>query len=329
MYVIKGANVNDIFVPAMQAIKSLGKEVSPRGMRTLEMPQPVTTTYLYPRERVLLISERDANPFFHLFESLWILAGRNDVEWLSQFNSRMREYSDDGKTYNAPYGYRLRAEFGFDQIQNVIELLKTDPSTRRAVLQIWNCKKDLKESLDIPCNDLVMFKVRDNKLNMTVCNRSNDAIWGAYGANVVQFSMLQEYIANKIGMDVGVYNQVSDSLHVYPDNPKWKVLSELPYRDNDFYKYDIQPYPLGADHPLWDVDLKLFMEQAAPSYVGYIDWQKYHTSFFRYVAIPMFKSWYHYKHFGKGLIQAETIRATDWKAAAIQWLRKREKKDGE
>ena len=53
--------------------------------------------------------KRDVNIFFLLAEALWIWAGRSDVDFLTKFNSRMAEFSDDGKVFHAPYGFRLRS----------------------------------------------------------------------------------------------------------------------------------------------------------------------------------------------------------------------------
>ena len=228
MYIISGRNVNTVLPKAVTMIGLEGLPISVRGLETVEMAEPVTTQYLNPMERVLFCPLRDANPFFHLMESLWILQGRQDVEWLAQFNEGIRQYSDYGGIFHAPYGYRLKKHFYFNQIEEVCNLLSKDSNTRRAVIQIWDCNSDLNStSVDIPCNDLVMFKIRGGRLNMTVCNRSNDMIWGAYGANVVQFSMLQEYIAAKIGAEVGHYHQVSDSFHGYTDNPQWKAIQKI------------------------------------------------------------------------------------------------------
>src|SRR4051812_44092557 len=85
------------------------RDISPRGMRTMEYRGPFITEYQNPTERVVWSEARDANPFFHLMESLWILAGRSDVAFLAEFNARMAEYSDNNKTFHAPYGERLRA----------------------------------------------------------------------------------------------------------------------------------------------------------------------------------------------------------------------------
>src|SRR3989337_1533259 len=111
MHTITVRNVNYALPEGAQLIKMYGKPTAPRGQATLEVPEPVTTVYEHPWERVLFSDERDANPFLHFFESLWLLAGRQDVEFVAQFNPRMANYSDDGTTFHAPYGYRLRHHF--------------------------------------------------------------------------------------------------------------------------------------------------------------------------------------------------------------------------
>lgn len=65
------------------------------------------------------------------------------------------------------------------------------------------------------CNDMVMFKLRQGKLHMTVLNRSNDIHWGLYAVNLPTFQMLQQYIAARLGVKVGTQTHFSNSLHVY------------------------------------------------------------------------------------------------------------------
>jgi thymidylate synthase len=188
----------------------------------------------------------------HLYEALWMLSGRNDVAPLTYYAKQFAEYSDDGKTFNGAYGYRWRQatgsvvedydrtiakEYGdgevptiiieqHDQLKILIEHLKKKPDSRRAVLQMWNCEDDLLKidsSKDVCCNTNVYFLISSSSggvkfLDMTVCNRSNDLIWGVLGANVVHFSFLQEYMAACIGVEVGVYNQFTNNLHVYTEN---------------------------------------------------------------------------------------------------------------
>ena len=162
---------------------------------------------------------------------------------------------------------------------------------------------------------------------MTVCNRSNDVIWGAYGANVVQFSMLQEYIAAKLGLPVGVYRQVSDSFHAYIGNPLWEKLRELPLTSYDPYKYDVSPYPLMSNSEMWDEDLIMFMNESV--YDRGFTASVYVNPFFKDVAIPMFNVWFRHKKDNDGLEFVSDIKAMDWRTAAQQWLLKREGNDNE
>src|SRR4051812_36564006 len=74
----------------------------------LSIDEPVILTYEKPLERVLFNAARDANPFLHLYEALYMLAGRNDVAPLAYYAKQMRQYSDDGVTLNGSYGYRWR-----------------------------------------------------------------------------------------------------------------------------------------------------------------------------------------------------------------------------
>jgi len=332
MKVLVGRNVNELLSLAVFTLVNGSQcKVAPRGKSTIEFPTPVCSVYERPCERVLFSAVRDANPFFHFMESLWILAGRKDVAWISQFNRRIKEYSDDGKVFGGAYGDRMRnvkcwGMENIDQIEEVVRILRVDPESRRAVIQIWDASRDLVGQTgkkDIPCNDLIMFKIRDDALHMTVCNRSNDLIWGCYGANAVHFSMLHEYLAAHIGVPVGVYRQVSDSLHVYTENPQWEKLCEsAPYalKTIDPYKYgDVSPYPLlepGKTMYGWDEDLKQFMENPYS-----ID---YRHRFFSEVALPMQITWDMHKEERQGLDYVNNIEASDWRRACREWLERRE-----
>lgn len=133
---IRSRNVNKIFPIGIMYINREGELRDSRNGTTLEIMEPAVITYDCPDERVLFEPKRDANPFFHLFEALWMLAGRADVAFLDQYNKGMSQYSDDGIVFNAPYGYRLRHTFGYDQLDLVIKKIRKDPNDRRVVLQI-------------------------------------------------------------------------------------------------------------------------------------------------------------------------------------------------
>lgn len=329
MLSIHADNVNEALYEGAMLFKNgtAAMEVRSRGLLTLEWPGPVATTYKYPNERVLFHAERDANPFFHFFEGLWMLAGRNDVEFLKFFNKAIKQFSDDGITHHGAYGYRLRKQQGFDQIQRCIDLLKTENETRRAVLQMWDAKLDLAaNSKDIPCNDLIFLKIRNNQLNMTVCCRSNDMVWGAYGANAVHFSMIQEYIADKVGVELGSYTQMSDSFHVYLEGMAGEAWNRIKDAGDllagDMYGQDrVKPFPMFANDPDWDRDLYHFFDlfdhwDSARCAVI----EEFCSPFFRAVVAPMMQAWQ-----TRRLSDVLKIAATDWRLAAEMWIQRRMK----
>ena len=255
-----GDNPTRIYMQAMFELLLKGKEVGPRGKLTKEL-RPVVIEYHNPLERVTFLKGRIINPFFQLAESLWILAGRSDVEWLAKFNSGIAQFSDDGKFFNAPYGERLRSwgkndASGFvfnpiDQLHDCYLKLKQDPDTRQAVAFIGDPRFDnsaytLAGGKDIACNINIKFKIREGKLDITVDNRSNDLHWGTFGANLAQFSTIQEVMASWLGIPVGTYVQETDSLHIYLDEygakETEKVLKAYGYEtDEDIYGSGVVP----------------------------------------------------------------------------------------
>lgn len=320
MITITVRNVNEALPAALVHFRGQGmRAIDARGgARRVECPFPWATVYLRPRERVLFSPVRDANPYFHFMESLWILAGRGDVAWVAQFLPRIGEYSDNGRTFHGAYGRRIWDD---NQLTRVIYRLRTEPNSTRCVLQIYNHNLDVDYAgKDMPCNDIVFFQLREAILDITVCNRSNDLIWGSYGANAVQFSMLQEYVANKVGADCGWYTQFSANTHVYPDNEATKRCLEriYPLEYDPYADGTVAPVPLGAHNDDWDKDLQEFMLHGA-------DGGRYHTVFFNLVALPMARSHASYRanQLDQAYAHAINILAPDWKRACVEWLQRR------
>ncbi len=305
----------------------------------LQCTEPITVTYTHPRERVLFNQARDCNPFFHMFESLWMLAGRNDVKPLLFYNPRMADFSDDGEILHGAYGYRWRGWFGVDQLLRITKELKRDPSNRRCVLSIWSASMRYNRELnkaglsdiykaedggkDVPCNTHAYFSVTQGKrLDMTVCNRSNDLVWGMLGANVVHFSFLQEYLAACIGVDVGAYNQFTNNLHVYterwePDEylKGWEHFAAVSYEKNVSPSGD----SLADDPARFDEECARFVDS--------IDGD-FEEPFLKSTAQPMMAAFRahkqrNYRGDNNALTIAERIHADDWRTASIAWLVKR------
>lgn len=184
------------------------KELSPRGMKTKEIlcPQLVITN---PRNRLALHPERKFSIKYALTESLLLFDNTNELKYFSAMNDNIANFSDDGEHLYGSYGYRIS-----DSIVGIIEKLKEDNDTRQAVLPILRIEDVLKKTKDIPCTISLQLIIRDNKLNM-ICNmRSNDVIWGL-PYDVFMFTMLQEVIANELGIDVGWYCHRPVSFHLY------------------------------------------------------------------------------------------------------------------
>lgn len=245
MTILKARNVNGLLMPALRLIQAEGQPVSSRAGPVLTVPWPVMSVYERPRERVLLHPLRHCNPFFHFFEAMWMLAGRNDVEYLEQFVPRMATFAEDNGLLHGAYGYRWRKHYDFDQIDWAVKHLANDPSSRRCVINMWDPDADNEPKNDLPCNTQLMFRVVGNALNMTVLNRSNDAIWGAYGANCVHFSFLQEFMACALELEVGRMFQFTNNLHIYLENAAWKRFHTAYFPEApDVYSEGLERAPL-------------------------------------------------------------------------------------
>jgi len=325
---IKARNVNGALAEALKHLKSLGCEPEPsRNGPVMAFPEPVITTYLKPQERVMFNVKRDANPVFHLMESIWMLAGREDVGFLQLFNSKIGQFSDDGERFNAAYGFSWRHRFGSDQLLTVIDILRKDPGSRQAVLQMWDADDLVRKTLDKACNMSVVFDCRAGALNMTVFNRSNDLYYGAYGANAVHFSFLQEFVAHAVGLPIGVYRQVSNNLHLYLNNgyDGYDIMSDVSAFDgSDLYaagKVTPRPIILNKDYVGFLEDCEVFCNRPFDLDVHYSH------PFFSEVARPLsMVSKVRKDKTASGLSWAAQIMAPDWRRAAQDWIATRESK---
>ncbi len=211
MRVFEADSPQELYREQLGALLAEGAEVAVRGRPTKEILD-VATVIRDPRQRVHVVPGRWANPFLALSDSLHVLAGRSDVASLLPYNQRIVEFSDDGERLYGAYGPRIAS-----QIMPLVERLRANTTDRRAILSIWE-ERDLQApTKDPPCNDIVAFKLRSGHLHMTVFNRSNDLHWGLYAVNVYQFSILQEYIAARLRVELGTQTHISNSLHVYTD----------------------------------------------------------------------------------------------------------------
>ena len=174
------------------------------------------------------LKERSLNPYFALAEFSWIITGSNLLAPLRFFINNYEQYSDDGITLNGAYGYRLINYFNLNQIEKSIEILKSDEDSRRVVLSLWSPKDLGVISKDIPCNINILLKIRNNKLDLTVVNRSNDLYLGI-PYNIFLFHLLHKYLCYRINIGIGIQRHFTNCLHIYQRDIK---KAELIIRSN-------------------------------------------------------------------------------------------------
>lgn len=321
MRVLEGNNVRELYKIGMDYLHSNGIEEDSRNGKVLVAPGPVMSVYRYPNQRVILNEKRNANPFFHFFEGIWMLSGGWDGTYLNQFVSDFTERFSDGKGYlHGAYGNRWRNHFRGDQIQSVVQILRENPNDRRAVINMWDPDIDLGiQSKDIPCNTSLFFRVTWGRLDMMVNCRSNDIIWGAYGANAVHMTMLQEYIAAAIEVELGTFYQNSWNFHAYSHifDDKYTGVSDgtwcAPYGD-----YTI---PLVTNPSTFLTECRFWVLGNDRSQM------KYENVIFELVAEPMMNVHELYKTgpqcYDSALWACRQIIASDWREACIQWLKRK------
>jgi thymidylate synthase len=193
-----------------------------------------------PRQRWVNSRRPAMNPAFAIAELVWILQGRNDAAFLNYWNPALPNFAGHGDTYHGAYGFRLRQHLGVDQLERAYQILSQNPDSRQVVLQIWDSQVDLPHSdgttrnADIPCNIVAMPKIRAGKLEWLQVMRSNDLFLGT-PHNFVQFTSLQEIMAGWLGVEVGSFVLMTDSLHLYSGDIEKLVFAEPnpPTANND------------------------------------------------------------------------------------------------
>jgi len=299
----------EAYVDLVYLIARQGEVESTRNGLALVFQEPVLLHIWDPRCRVIVDSVRNANPFFHVMETVWMLAGYRSVEWVAQFNSRMKEFADNGDVMGA-YGDRWFRHFG-NQVGKIIGMLKADPTTRQAVLQMWDPHADLgTDHKDRPCNTNIYFRSREGWLDMTICNRSNDLVWGMFGANCVHMSYLHELIATAVDQNIGRYSVLSNNLHFYTDlYPNGReILGRGDVMESVYPEYR---------QPLLDENENWFdLTQQAKHFIAGKDVS---YSWLKLCAEPM-RDAYFARTYEGGMAHIGLMPDSDWKTASKLWL---------
>jgi len=233
---------------------------SPRGMKVKEI-LGYQFKILNPRNRIPYVKGRDFSIHYMVAELLWYLSGNDSTNWIANYSTFWSKISDDGETANSAYGARIfkshdriakTVDENWTQWNYVVEELKKDPDSRRAVIHIRSPQDSILAQLDVPCTLSLQFFLRGDKVYMVTSMRSSDVILGlAY--DVPAFTLFQELLAlqltKELGRPIGLgdYTHLSASLHVYERHFKMveKILDEDTRRD---YR-DVLEMPQMPDNP--------------------------------------------------------------------------------
>lgn len=343
-------NVNDAFAKMLSIITELPRgetsllytERDTRNGPVLKLDEPLFMAYTHPWERVLFNPIRHCNIFFHLAEAIWMLCGRDDLATLTHYNKRMADFSDDGVRLYGAYGKRWKHWFTdhawnedyVDQIELAIEKLRLNPDTRRVVIGMWDPSSDLEgpnvpdEPKDIPCNTHIYLSIENKKLDMTVCNRSNDILWGMLGANFFHFTILQEYMAELLDIPMGRFYQFTNNAHLYIDIWTHGQLREMlaweEVHNNDYPVRD-DDKSLLFDHSGSEERITSeFIEQA--NYLLSNDPRFEGSGWLADVVQPILRAWNYHKERDYLLARNSANRCyqEDYRTAAIEWLNRTE-----
>lgn len=323
-------DVPTMYSEMLQRLHYAGKPEQSRNGGVLTMQEPITVTVTNPLHRTLIDPHRDANPFFHVMEFIWMMSGSNSPEWIAQFNKRFHEYADRNNAKGTPlihgaYGHRWRSHFPQDQLHTAINMLRQDPTTRRCVVAMWDASVDLyTDHNDLPCNTHLYFRVVDGKLDMTVANRSNDVVWGMTGANAVHMTMLQEVVAKAISHPIGKYRVFSVNAHLYEQHYPLIEKSRHPVLPTSEHSWGFYPtIPLVGNAESW----RDFLEGCKDFTQGGVFPRNYSNQWLEGTAAHIYQAWMHRKEGNAAtcMYEIDKIEDQNWRTACAQWVLRRQK----
>lgn len=179
------------------------------------------------------------------------------------------------------YGQRLRNNHGIDQIQKIIDLVKTRPFSKKMVAFTADIAHDWSNvhNGDTPCLTQVLCSVQDDKLYLTAHFRSQDMVHG-WPRNAFSLLKLQDLIAGETGYKKGALTTISHSAHIYADDYllidsilKGSYETELGYSSRTMFEIDprgnivisVEPMAItevsdgiGIDSPSYEIVVKLY-----------------------------------------------------------------------
>ena len=155
-------------------------------------------------------------------ELLWFLRGDSNVAWLHEHGvSIWDEWADADGELGPVYGVQWRSwptpdGRHIDQISQALEMLRSDPDSRRNIVSAWNVA-ELGEMALPPCHLLFQFYVADGRLSCQLYQRSADLFLGV-PFNIASYSLLTHMMAQQSGLEVGEFIWTGGDCHIYSNH---------------------------------------------------------------------------------------------------------------
>lgn len=174
-----------------------------------------------------------------IHELLWFISGSTNIKYLQDNGVRIwDEWADKNGDLGPVYGAQWRnfGEFdaghaafqgGIDQLSQVIEGLKTNPTGRRHIISAWN-PQDIDDMALPPCHCLMQFKVYGDTLHLQMYQRSADVFLGV-PFNIASYALLLAMVAQVTGLKTGEFIHTFGDVHIY-NNHKEQVRTQLQRR---------------------------------------------------------------------------------------------------
>ncbi|MCL2560215.1 MAG: thymidylate synthase [Turicibacter sp.] len=200
-------------------------------------------------------------------ELLWFVAGDTNVKYLQDNGVRIwNEWADEDGNLGPVYGHQWRSWEAvdgrvIDQFSDVIEQIKTNPDSRRLLVNAWNIG-DLDKMALPPCHMMFQFYVSNGKLSCQLYQRSADVFLGV-PFNIASYALLTLMVAHVTGLKPGEFVHTFGDAHIYDNHteqvneqvsrepkpfPKLKINRQVDsvfdFKFEDFDLVDYDPHPL-------------------------------------------------------------------------------------
>ena len=192
------------------------------------------------------------------YELLWFLRGDSNVGWLRENGVTIwDEWADADGELGPVYGVQWRSwptpdGAHIDQIAAAVELLRTDPDSRRNIVSAWNVS-ELSEMALPPCHLLFQFYVADGKLSCQLYQRSADLFLGV-PFNIASYSLLTHMVAQQVGLEVGEFIWTGGDCHIY-DNHVEQVRTQLSREPYPYPELRLNRAPSIFDYTFEDFEV--------------------------------------------------------------------------